>query len=91
MSWVSALAVYFIIWWIVLFTMLPVGVRSQVEDENITLGTEHGAPARPMLIRKMLLTTIVSLLIFGVLYLLTAIMGYGFDDLPRIVPDFRNA
>ena len=86
MNWISAVAIYFIIWWIVLFMMLPIGVRSQVEDDDITLGTEHGAPAKPRLLRKMLLTTIVSLLIYGAFYFVTAVMGYGFDDLPRIVP-----
>lgn len=91
MGWVSAVAVYFIIWWVVLFTMLPIGVRSQVEDEDVTLGTEHGAPARPMLVRKMLLTTVVACVIFGAFYLLTVVMGFGLDDLPRIVPDYRNA
>jgi len=90
-GWVSAVAVYFIIWWVVLFTMLPIGVRSQVEDEDVTLGTEHGAPARPMLVRKMLLTTVVACVIFGAFYLLTVVMGFGLDDLPRIVPDYRNA
>ncbi|QKV17966.1 DUF1467 family protein [Oricola thermophila] len=89
MSWISALAIFFIIWWIVLFTVLPMGVRSQVEDDNITLGTERGAPSKHGLPRKMLLTTAISLAIFAVFYLLTVVMGYGVDDLPRIVPEFQ--
>ena len=91
MGWVTAVAIYFIIWWVVLFTMLPIGVRSQIEDDSITLGTEHGAPAKPRIARKMVLTTIVSLLIFGVFYWATVIMGFGLDDIPRIVPKFREA
>ena len=59
MSLISAFAIFFIIWWIVLFTTLPIGVRSQAEEEDVTLGTEHGAPARPALLRKMALTTAI--------------------------------
>lgn len=89
MNVISALAIYFIIWWIVLFMMLPIGVRSQVEEDDITLGTEHGAPAKPALGKKMAMTTVISLVIFGLFYYVTAVMGYGIDDLPRIVPEFR--
>ena len=90
MGWVTAIAVYFIIWWVVLFTLLPVGVRSQVEDGDVAPGTEHGAPAKPMLFRKMLMTTVVSFVVFGLFYLVTVVLGFGLDDIPRIVPDFRN-
>ena len=88
MSLISAFAIFFIIWWIVLFTTLPIGVRSQAEEEDVTLGTEHGAPARPALLRKMALTTAISLVLFGLFYLVTVVWGYGVDDLPRIVPRF---
>ena len=90
MGWVSGIAVYFIIWWVVLFTMLPFGVRSQVEDENVTLGTEHGAPARHMMGRKVLLTTMVSFVVFGIFYYATIVRGYGIHNLPQIVPDFSH-
>jgi predicted secreted protein len=89
MSVISALAIFFIIWWLVLFTVLPIGIRSQVEDEDVTLGTEHGAPARPALVRKALLTTAIAIVIFGIFYIATVIGGFGFDDLPRIVPRFQ--
>ena len=64
MSLISALAIYFIIWWVVLFAVLPIGVRSQSEEGDIVLGTEHGAPIRPMLVRKAVLTTIIAAIIF---------------------------
>ncbi|MCI5075794.1 DUF1467 family protein [Oricola sp.] len=89
MNWISAVAIYFIIWWVVLFMILPVGVRSQVEENDVTLGTEHGAPVKPALGKKMALTTVVAGIIFGVFYLATVVMGYGIDDLPRIVPKYQ--
>ena len=32
MSWISIAAIYFIIWWMVLFAMLPFGLRTQDDD-----------------------------------------------------------
>ena len=89
MSWVSVVAIYFIIWWVVLFVTLPLGVKSQIENQDVTLGTDHGAPTRPRLLRKMLLTTVISFAILGLFYVLTVKLGYSFDDIPHIVPDFK--
>ena len=33
MSWVTGLAVYFIVWWVVLFTVLPWGVHPPATPE----------------------------------------------------------
>ena len=40
----TALAIYFVIWWIALFLTLPFGVRSQHEDGVGAPGTDPGAP-----------------------------------------------
>ena len=88
MSWISVLAIYFVIWWLVLFTVLPIGVKSQAEENEVTLGTDHGAPARHRLPFKMALTTLISLAVFAVFYVLVIVLGYGVDDLPHIVPEF---
>ena len=34
MTWVSVAALYFILWWLVLFATLPFGLKTQHEDEN---------------------------------------------------------
>jgi predicted secreted protein len=60
----TAIAIYFLIWWTVLFCILPFGVRSQSDDGEVVSGTEPGAPIRPMLRKKVLITTIVSTVIF---------------------------
>lgn len=61
----TAVAIFFLIWWIVLFAVLPWGVRSQHEDDaSIAPGTDPGAPVVPRLARKLLWTTLVSVLIF---------------------------
>ncbi|MDF2812370.1 MAG: hypothetical protein K0S56_3401 [Microvirga sp.] len=50
----------FIIWWTLLFAILPFGVRSQAEAGEVTRGTEPGAPAAPALREKALWTTLVA-------------------------------
>jgi predicted secreted protein len=63
-----AIAVFFLIWWIVLFAVLPWGVRSQQEGGEVVPGTDPGAPTIPRLGRKLLWTTIVSAVIFAACY-----------------------
>ena len=60
------IAIYFIVWWTVIFAVLPFGVRSQHEDGAVENGTEPGAPSRPLLLRKALVTTVIAAVIVGV-------------------------
>ncbi len=64
MTIASALAVYFVIWWTVLFAVLPFGIRSQVETGDVTTGTEPGAPAWPGLRRKAIITSLIAAVVF---------------------------
>jgi predicted secreted protein len=71
MSTPIAIAVYFTIWWTVLFAVLPFGVKSQHEvgaPENLPTGADPGAPVAPMLARKALWTTLISAILFAALY-----------------------
>ena len=51
MSWTTALAIYFVAWWLMLFVVLPFGVRSQQEEGSVVPGTDPGAPVVPMLVK----------------------------------------
>ena len=72
MSWTTILAIYFVVWWVVLFAILPFGVRSQAESGPIAPGTDPGAPAIPALGAKLAWTTVVSAVLFGASYWLYA-------------------
>ena len=87
-GFVSNLAIFFIIWWTVLFAMLPIGLRTQDEDGEVTLGTTSSAPRGPHVRWAVLRTTIVSLVIFGIYYLVVHYWGFSFEDVPRIGPKF---
>lgn len=69
MSWGAALAIYFIIWWLVLFAVMPFGVRSQIEAGEVAPGTEQGAPHHHRMVRNALVTTVVSAVVFGLYYI----------------------
>jgi predicted secreted protein len=56
----GGLALYFVIWWILLFAVLPFGIRSQAESGDIVQGSEPGAPALPALREKAIWTTLVA-------------------------------
>ena len=86
MNWFSVFAIYFIVWWTVLFAMLPFGLKTQDDDENVTLGTVPSAPRGPHMLKAVIRTTIVSLLVCGLFYGLTRGLGYSFDDIPIIIP-----
>ena len=64
MPWTLGLAVYFVIWWTILFAILPFGIKSQHEAGDIVPGSEPGAPVRPQLLKRMLWNTVVSAVIW---------------------------
>jgi predicted secreted protein len=68
MSITTVLAIYFILWWVVLFAVLPWGVRSQHETGEIVPGSDPGAPATHLVWRKVLWTTLITSVIFAILY-----------------------
>lgn len=88
MSVITAIAIYFLIWWVVLFAVLPWGVRSQQEQGEIAYGTDPGAPAIPRLLAKLVWTTVAATAIFAACYVvyvnrlltldaLAALLGLG--------------
>jgi predicted secreted protein len=67
MAITTILAIYFIIWWVVLFAVLPWGVHSQDESGDVTPGTDPGAPAVHKVWLKLFWTTVIASILFGVL------------------------
>lgn len=56
---ITGTAVYVVTWWLVLFMALPFGVK-QTRTEDLELGQEPGAPAKPMMWRKVIITTAIT-------------------------------
>ena len=80
----TAIAIYFLVWWIVLFAVLPWGVRNQEESGDIVPGTDPGAPAVHTVWKKLLWTTIVASVVFGILAAIYKLGLIPFDYLAAI-------
>ncbi|NEV75868.1 DUF1467 family protein [Rhodopseudomonas sp. BR0C11] len=81
------LAIYFVLWWIVLFVTLPFGVRSHAESEGEgpSPGTDPGAPVATLLARKALWTTLISAVIFAVALYAYRSGWLGIDRLAKLM------
>ncbi|WP_322988045.1 MULTISPECIES: DUF1467 family protein [unclassified Hoeflea] len=86
----TSFAIFFIIWWVVLFTVLPFSARSQADEGEVTLGTTHSAPANFRFAPIFWRTTVISLVLLAIYLLVTLGGGYTLDDLIALTPDFRS-
>ena len=77
----TGFAIYFVLWWIVLFLTLPFGVRSQHEDGEGAPGTDPGAPIVSRMGAKLIWTTVLTTVIFAV-----AMLAYhaGYLNIERL-------
>jgi predicted secreted protein len=83
MTLAFAAAIYFVIWWIVLFAMLPIGVRTSEEaGEKTSPGTAESAPHLPHLLPKMVATTVVASIVFAGLYAIIVHHVITLDQIP---------
>jgi predicted secreted protein len=61
MGWATGIAIFITIWWVVIFAVLPWGVRT---SEHVEKGHASGVPENPQLGRKALITTGISIVIW---------------------------
>jgi len=64
----SAIALYFVIWWVTLFAVLPFGARSQREAGEVAAGSDPGAPAKVRLARIALVNSAVALVVLALVW-----------------------
>jgi len=83
MSLGFGVAIYFVIWWIVLFAILPFGVRTSEEvGEASNAGFAESAPHKPKMLLKILATTIVSGIVFVGIYAIMVHHVITLDEIP---------
>ncbi|GIU66097.1 DUF1467 family protein [Candidatus Phycosocius spiralis] len=70
MDWFTGIAIYLILWWVILFAVLPFGVLSQKEYGEMIEGTDPGAPVDTHIKQKLIWTTCISAVIWILLALL---------------------
>lgn len=86
MGWFLGFVVYALIWWTALFCVLPLGVRPNPEG-HVEEGGWRGAPEAPRLGRKLLITTILSAVIWVGVYALIESNLISFRDTWLAIPD----
>jgi predicted secreted protein len=67
MNWITGLAVYLVVWWLVIFMVLPWGNRP-VDVDDVAKGHMAGAPKKPRLLVKVAVTTVITTLIWIAIY-----------------------
>jgi predicted secreted protein len=84
MSVSTSVAIFFIIWWVVLFAVLPWGIRSQAEAGEVVPGSDPGAPALPKLKSKLVWTTLVAGIVFAAFQVIYRYRLVSLDDLSTL-------
>jgi predicted secreted protein len=88
MSVAGGIVIFVIIWWCVLFTVLPIGVRNAYEDGvELVPGQADGAPVKPRILYKFGLTTIITTVIFGLIW---ASDFFGWVDWRQLMYDIAE-
>ncbi len=59
----TGIVVYFITWWMVLFVILPIGIK---QDHAPITGNDVGAPENPNIKKKLVIVTVITTVLFSV-------------------------
>ena len=78
MDIVSGIVVYILLWWWVLFMVLPFGAKA---PEQVETGHASSAPEKPRMMLKLAVTTIISAGLFVVVYLIISSGIFSFREL----------
>ncbi len=71
MGWISGIAVYLVIWWLVIFMVLPWG-NQPVDAEDAARGHAPSAPRKPRLAIKVAVTTAIAAVLWAIVYVVMA-------------------
>jgi len=70
MGWFNGVVLYVLIWWTVLFAVLPFGTKPISERDEYT--GWRGVPARPRIVMKAVVTTLVAAVLWLTCYFVIA-------------------
>ena len=71
----GSLILFISIWWVIFFSVLPIGIKSQNNTTANLYGNDPGAPKNPKIAKKFFITTLITSIIFLVIYYVVA-KGY---------------
>jgi predicted secreted protein len=64
----GGIIIYVNLWMVILFMVLPFGIKNQVDYVNYQKGTDPGAPVESKMKKKILITTLITTVIFSLIF-----------------------
>ena len=86
MTITSAIVLFAVIWAVVFFMVLPFGQVSQHEAGDVVPGTPASAPSDAQIMRKVLITTGITVVVFVVVLAVVLLKLFTIDDIPFLTP-----
>lgn len=86
MTITSAIVLFAVIWAVVFFMVLPFGQVSQQEAGDVVPGTPASAPTDAQILRKALITTAITVVVFAALLAVILLRLFTIDDIPFLTP-----
>ena len=80
MSITGSLIIFVLIWWIIFFSLLPIDVDRK--HKEMVEGVDKGSPENPKIIKKIIYTTVITLIIFIGIFML---VKYDYFNLRRFI------
>lgn len=77
----SSFVLFAVIWFLTLFVVLPLRLTTQGEAGQVVPGTPESAPADPQIRKRMLITTGVAVVIWGLIVAIILSGIIGIDDM----------
>jgi len=74
----TGIVAFIIIWWMVLFTVLPWGIQRNMDP---AVGEDHGAPVKHRMWLKAGVTTLIAAVLWGALFLAIELEVFSFRDI----------
>lgn len=81
MAITSAIVLYLVVWFMVMFIVLPIGRRTQGDENDIVPGTQAGAPANFNLRRTVIIVSTVAFFVWGLIVAVIVSGRFSIRDL----------
>lgn len=86
MTITSAIVLFFVIWAITFFLVLPWGQVSQYEAGEVVPGTPASAPSDAMIKKKLIITTCLAAVVYAIVFCVIYFRLLTIDDISFMTP-----
>ena len=68
--------IYMIIWWVIVFTILPIGIKKPNKAEK---GHAEGAPQNPQILKKFIITSLIAFVLWLLVFFIIKKQIFSFQ------------